>query len=179
MIKRIVILMILLATFSNSCKKIDNLTHFKMVFDEPVRDVKIIPFFVGKPFPIEMTTATNSESQFHKNDTEKELVEKIVLEMASLNVEEGFSTDFSFLQSIKFYMQAEGKEDLLIASKTDIPSDIGKILNLDVIDQDLSYYLKNEELNLKVEIFAIEEVLDPFDLIMHLEFEVDSKVAGI
>ena len=176
---RFLILVVLLATFSSSCKKIDELTHFKMVFDEPIRDVKILPVFVGETIPIEMTTATYSESEFHKNDTAKDLVEGIILEKASLTIEEAFSTNFSFLESIKFYMQAEGEEDLLIAFKTNIPSDIGKTLNLEVIDQDLSSFLKEEELELKVEILAREAVLDPFDLIMHLEFEVDAKVAGV
>ena len=176
---RFLILVLLLATFSNSCKKIDDLTHFKMVFDEPIRDVRILPLFVGQILPIEMTTATYSESEFHKNDTAKDLVEGIILEQGSLSIEETSSTDFSFLKSIKFYMQTEGKEDLLIAYRTNIPSDIGQVLDLEVIDQDLSSYLKEDELNLKVEIFAIEEVLEPFDLIMHLEFEVDAKVAGV
>lgn len=179
MLKRFLFLVIVSTTFFSSCKKIDELTQFKMVFDEPIRDVTIPPLFVGVTIPMTFTTATYSESEFHKHDTEKDLVEGIILEKGSLIIDEAYTVDFGFLESIKFYMLAAGKDDLLIASQTNIPSDIGQVLDLDVIDQDLSSYLKESELELKVEILAKDAVSETFDIMMHLEFEVDAKVAGI
>lgn len=179
MIKRIILLIVLLATFSNSCKKVDDLTHFKMVFDEPLKDVRILPLMVGETIPIEFSTATDSESQFHKNKTAIDLVESIVLEKASLVIAEDNTVDFSFLESIKFYLMAEGKDDLLIGSQTNISSDVGKTLVLDIIDKDLSFYLKQEEMFLKVEILAKEAVSEPFDIMIHMEYDVDAQVLGV
>lgn len=177
---RFLLLVVLLATLSNSCQKIDELTHFKMVFDEPLNDVKILPLMVGQIIPIgPFSTATNSESQFHKNETAKDLVEEIVLEKASLVIDENSTVDFSFLETIKFYLVAEGKEDLLIASATSISPNVGQTLNLDVIDQNLSFYLKQDEMELKVEILAKEAVLEFFDINIHMEYDVDAKVLGV
>ncbi len=176
--KYIIPLIIVLLTF-NSCKKIDELTQFKMVFDEPIRDVVILPLMVGEEIPYEFTTASNSESQFQKNKTAIDLVEEIILEKVSLSINTDSSVDFSFLESIKFYMQAEGRDDLLIASKTGIDATVGQELILDVIDQDLSFYLKQEELELKVEILAKEAVSEPFDIMIHMEFHVDAKILGV
>lgn len=183
MTKRFLVLVLLFATFSNSCKKIDELadklTHFKMVFDEPLRDVRILPLMVGETIPLTFSTATNSESQFHSNETAKNLVEEIVLEKASLVIDEAFTTDFTFLESIKFYLLADGRDDLLIASQTSISSTVGKTLDLDVIDQDLSFYLKEDEMEMKVEILATEAVLESFDIMIHMEYDVNAKVLGV
>jgi hypothetical protein len=74
---------------------------------------------------------------------------------------------------------AEGKPNLLIASQTTIPADIGKTLVLDVIDQDLSFYLKQEELEMIVEIKVTEAVADPFDMKIYMKFLVNAKILGV
>jgi len=179
--KYIKILTILIAIFyvTSSCKKADEFTKFNMVFDEPIRDVRIIPLFVGETIKMPFTTATESESQFHKHDTAKNLVEEIRAKEAVMNIGADFDADFSFLESIKFYIKAEGKPDRLIASQTLIPADIGKSLELDVIDQDLSLYLKEEELEMIVEIKVREAVAEPFDMKIYMKFLVNAKILGV
>lgn len=179
--KYLKILTILIAVFyvTSSCKKADEYTKFNMEFDEPIRDVKISYFFVVNTVPIPFTTATESESQFHKHDTAKDLIEEINPKEAVMNIDAESDTDFSFLEFINFYLVAEGKPNLLIASRTDIPADIGKSLKLDVIDQDLSYYLKQEELEMIVEVKAKETVTEPFDMKIYMKFLVNAKILGI
>ncbi len=89
------------------------------------------------------------------------------------------SSDFGFLKSISFYLDAEGLDEILIASKLVIADDIGANLYLDLEGQDLSEYLKKEAINLRVEVASDEIVTEDLDIKIHTMFAVDAKILGI
>ena len=176
--KKLLVIVFALGFFLNSCKIIDELTHFNMTFDE-VLTLPPIPIIVDDPISFNYPFLTDSENTFLSYNTSKNLIEEIILKEASLTVINPTSSDFGFLKSISFYLDAEGLDEILIASKLVIADDIGANLYLDLEGQDLSEYLKKEAINLRVEVASDEIVTEDLDIKIHTMFAVDAKILGI
>ena len=72
-------------TFTNSCKKIDELTKFEMDYNATV----VIPSTSGLGLPFSVLTpsvTSNSEATFEVNDTRKDLIEEILLKKLELRI---------------------------------------------------------------------------------------------
>ena len=107
-------LLSLIILLSNSCKKIDQFTQFNMDFNNEI----IIPSSTGINLPINLLTPemeTNSESTFEINDTRKDLIEEIRLTSLTLYLSSPNNADFSFLESISVYMNAQDLPEVEIA----------------------------------------------------------------
>ena len=105
--------MLVLFTF-NSCKTIDKLTQFNMSFNQTV----VIPSSTGISLPIDLITPdieTNAESTFEINDTRKDLIEEIRLTSLTLTLNAPGNADFSFLESIRVFMNAPDLPEVEIA----------------------------------------------------------------
>jgi hypothetical protein len=82
MIKYTSLLLLLIAFSFSSCKKLNKLTQFDIVYDTDFT----IPSSTGINLPTNIITpdfATNSESTLSINDTRKDLIERIILLLIS------------------------------------------------------------------------------------------------
>ena len=160
------------------CNKVDELTHFNMNYDETIT----IPSTIGVNVPFNILTPnikTNSEQTFEINDTRKDLIEEIVLKKMVLSIEPDQNKDFSFLKSVKIYINAEGLDKTLIAWKEDIDNSVGNTLELETASDDLKAYIKRDSFQLELTTVTDELILSDYEVKVHTEFFVDAKILGI
>lgn len=187
---RFLFIIILLSTYNQSCKKVedvvDQFTQFDMTFDEEFT-LPEFPIIISEPTRlslfsdiIEITPLeTNIDDVLPGHDTTKDLIEEVKLSEASFKIILPENATFSFLKSVKFYLSAEGLDEVLVASNTDVSESIGNELFLNVEDQDLTEYLKKDEINYDIEIATDEPITEEMNLIIHMVFSIDAKVLGV
>ena len=159
------------------CKKIDKLTQFDMNYDQTV----VIPSSTGINLPFNIFSPdvqSNSETTFAINDTRKDLIEEINLTQLTLDLTSPSNGDFSFLKSIEIFITSSTLEEVKIAWKDNIDSNIGKSLELETTDSDLKEFIKGEEFTLRVRAITDEIITSDHQLDVHSEFFVDAKILG-
>ena len=143
-----IILIIGIALSIIGCKKVAKLTQFNMEFNETV----VIPSSAGVNLPFNVLTPdiqTNSESTFEINDTRKDLIEEIILTDIDLTISSPTNGNFNFLKSIEIYISADGLDEVKIAWKDSVPSNL-TFLDLDVTGVDLKEYIKADKFSLRL-----------------------------
>jgi len=178
-ISHILLLVFIVGLQSSSCKIIDEWTHFTKSFDEAFT----LPFILNTsgdlislpPYLIE----TNSAATFEEYNTSPDLIEEVKLTDASLQITTPSDVNFNFLNTVKFYLNADGVDEVLIASKENITNDIGQTLTLEPVEQDLSAFLVKEEISIRLEIATDEGIAEPLELEVHVSFFIDAKILGI
>lgn len=166
-----------IATIFFSCKKVDKLTQFEMEYNETF----VIPSTVGIDLPFNVMSpdiTTNSQSTFEVNDTKKDLIEQIMLTQLDLTLTGPSNSDFSFLNEVRIYISAEGLDEVELASKTDIPDNIGKELSLDPSGADFQEYIKQDQFDLRLYTVTDQIITSDHTLDMKSVFFVDAKVLG-
>ena len=171
-------MLLFLLTVITSCKKADELTQFNMEYNSYV----VISSSTGINLPINLFTPdiqTNSESTFEVNDTRKDLVEQIILEEMVLSLEQPPNADFSFLESIRIYLSAQGLPEILIAWEEQVAPNASGNLDLNTNDENLKEYLTKEEFKLKLEIVTDELITSDHEVKVRSFFFVDAKILGV
>jgi hypothetical protein len=174
---RVFYLLIPLLFVVNGCKIIDELTQFEMEYNESI----VIPSSTGINIPLDVFTPdieSNAESTFAVNNTNKDLIEEIILTQLDLTLTSPSNGDFSFLNSIEIYISAEGLEDVKIAWKYDIASDVGNYIDLETTNQDIKEFIKKEEFVLKTTTVTDELLSSDHQINIHSIFYVDAKILG-
>ncbi|RPE00152.1 hypothetical protein EGM88_02495 [Aureibaculum marinum] len=161
-----------------SCDEIDNLTKFTMDYDSSTT----IPSTTGIKLPFVLNTPemeSNSESEFESNNTHKDLIEDIRLRVLDLTLQSPEYEDFSFLESIRIYIVADGLDELEIAFNEEVSETTSKILELQTVDVDLKDYIKMDKFSLRVKAVTDEVISEDYEINIHSEFFVDAKILGI
>ncbi|CAM3382160.1 hypothetical protein [Zobellia roscoffensis] len=175
--RKFLLLITVISVFA-SCDKLDELTKFNIDYTTQVT----IPSSTGIDLPFDMFTPdveTNSESEFEVNDTRKDLIEEIKLTELELKITTPDDSDFSFLESLKVYISAEGLEEIMIASKDEVEETVGDVLDVDVIDVDLKDYIKKDKFNLRLETVTDELISTDHEIDVNTTFFVDAKILGL
>ena len=168
----------LLLLVCNSCKKIDQFTQFSMDFNNEI----VIPSSTGISLPINLLTPeleTNSESTFEVNDTRKDLIEEIRLTSLILTLNAPNNADFSFLESISVYMNAQDLPEVEIAWKDDVPDNAGNQISLNVSNEDFKEYIKKDEFSLRVNTITDEILTSDHQIDIASSFFIDAKILGL
>ncbi len=112
MIKKIVLLVVAMGFLFgiNSCKKVDEWTHFTMDFDEEstINASIALPIPIGDLPLVTPDITTNSSTTFESNNTHKDLIEEAKLTQLELSILSPTDGDFSFLESVEVYIKADG-----------------------------------------------------------------------
>ncbi len=172
----IVCLCILLTFFG--CDQINSLTQFDLEYNEEI----VIPSVTGIDIPLDFFTPeieSNSESNFAVNDTKKDLIEFISLKSMRLTLTDPDDEDFSFLESINIYINADGLDEQKIASLDDVPENPGSILDLKTSGIDLQEYIKKDKFTLRVNTVTDEIITSDHHIDVESVFFVDAKIFGI
>lgn len=162
----------------NSCKKIDQFTQFSMDFNNEI----VIPSSTGISLPINLLTPeleTNSESTFEVNDTRKDLIEEIRLTSLILTLNAPDNADFSFLESISVYMNAQDLPEVEIAWEDDVPDNAGNQISLNVSNEDFKEYIKKDEFSLRVNTITDEILTSDHQIDIASSFFIDAKILGL
>ncbi len=156
---------LLLFLGTSACKKVDDVTsvRFDMDFDENT-SLPAIPIVLTSPVRFDYEFSTDRPEDYAAHQTAKNLVQEVVLKNASLRITAPEDANFQFLELVRFYINAEGLSQQVIAQKEIVPEDIGKDLDLDIIDQDLSAYLKKDKIVLTIEVDTDAVTTEELDL---------------
>jgi len=174
---RLLIAAVLIAGFFG-CKELDKLTQFDIEYNEEV----VIPSTLGIDLPFNVSTpdiSSDSESKFSVNDTRKDLIEFISLKSMTLELTQPADGDFGFLKSISIYIKADGLDEIEVAWLNDIPTEPGKILELETSDEDLKEYIKMDSFTLRVNTVTDEIITSDHHIDINSVFFVDAKILGL
>ena len=137
------------------CNQFESFTNFTLKYEQ---DVKVesstginLPFNIATP-----QTETNAESEFESNDTEKKYIKTITLDSLILTLYDPEGEDFSFLEEISIFIKADGLDEMEIAWKRPVPESTSNVLVLDVTDEDLQAYIKQDKFSLKLKVLTDE-----------------------
>ena len=175
MIKYTSFLLLFLTLGFSSCKKLNKLTQFDIIYDSNF----IIPSSTGINLPTNIITPdfpTNSESKFSVNDTRKDLIESIILKELTLTIQSPSNGNFNFLKTIRIFISAEGLDEILIAYKENMGNTNSTSISLELSCNDLQEYIKKDEFDVRVETIT-DEILSPdHEVSMHSVYFVDAKL---
>ncbi|MGB1270076.1 MAG: hypothetical protein ACPG45_10095 [Flavobacteriaceae bacterium] len=172
------ILYICLLVVLSQCDIIDKFTQFNI--DHQTE------FTVGSSTvintPIDINTpdiTTNSSSEFSNNDTRADLIESIKLTSLKLSINSPTDGNFNFLKSVTIYIDADGLDEIEIASITDIPDDDMDTLDLITSGSDLKAYIKKDSYTLRVETVTDQLISEDHVIKADSRFRVDAKILGV
>ena len=147
-------LLALLFIGTSSCDKIDELLTFSIRSSTEIPIEKTLG--VSLPFDIPTPSIkTNSEAEFENNNTSAKLVKNVFLDELKLSVKSPDDKTFSFLKDITIYISTTDDNEIELASKYDIPED-SKIINLDITNEKLDEYIKDDSYNLRTKVVSRE-----------------------
>ena len=160
---------------STSCNQFENFTNFTLKYEQ---DVKIesstginLPFNIATP-----QTETNAESEFESNDTEKKYIKTISLDSLVLTLFDPPGEDFSFLEEISIFINADGLEEQRIAWKSPVPSTTSSVLVLDCTDEDLQAYIKKDKFSLRIKVVTDELITRDHYFKIRSAYSVSAKL---
>ena len=175
-IRRLAIIAVILPFFA-SCKELDKLTQFEMDYETSVT----IPGTLGINAPVDLITPeieTDSESKFSVNNTRKDLVEEIVLREMTLTIVSPQNEDFSFLNSIRIFINAEGLDEKQIAWKDPVAESASNVIALETSQEDLKEYLVKDQFSLRVRTKTDEIIAEDHEIKIQSVFFIDAKILG-
>ena len=161
-----------------ACKDLEKLTEFTMSYSSEVT----IPKSTGLDLPLIVPTPdmeTNSESEFAVNDTRKDMVEEIILTQLDMTITSPSNQTFSFLESIKVSIIAEGLPEVEVAYQENVPASSGGKLSLETTGQDLKEYIIKDKFNLRVQTVTDEALSKDTDIKVDSRFFVNARVLGL
>lgn len=158
-----------------ACEKLNELTTFGIDNTSSIT-IKAntginIPFIIPSP---EITTS--SEQAFKNNNTRADLVDEASLESLDLLITAPAEQTFDFLNEIEIYIQADGLEETLLASKYDIPENTGNSLSLESSGVNLKEYIKKESYSIKTKVITDKVISRDIDIDAQMRFRVKAKV---
>lgn len=160
------------------CKAIKKLTQFSINFNQTLT----IPSSIGVNLPFNIHTppiSTNSTTEFERNNTNTNLVEHIHLKQLRLTLTAPAYSDFSFLNSVKIFLSADGLPETQVAWRENIPNDIGKVLELQTTNVDLKAYIVKDKVQLRVSTVTDKLIASEHQINLEGSFLVDARVLGL
>jgi len=156
-----------------SCNKIDELLTFKI--NDSTEFVVENIIVVNLPFDIPTPRiTTDSDAEFKNNNTASNLVKNIYLDKLQLSIKDPSDATFSFLKQITIYISAEGKKEIMLASKFDIDENATKIY-LEPTDARLDAYVKSKSYNLRTEVTTNKIVTNDITIKANMTFIITAN----
>lgn len=176
--KKYLVIIILPLIILIGCKRLSEFTTFNMTYDESI----VIPATMSVNLPVNLFTPkieSNSQSEFAVNDTRKDMIEEIKLTDLELTITSPSNGNFTFLESIAIFLEADSLPEIEIASREDIPDDTGNFLELNTSDMDLQEYIKKDDFRLRVNTVTKKMIGSDHHIDIHSVFFVDAKILGL
>ncbi len=162
--------MIVLVT---ACSK--KVTQFNMDYNSKV----VIPSSVPISTPFNVNTpeqTTNSTETFAINDTDKEHIDKIVLDELVLTITDPPEKSFSFLNDIDIFINASSLPEELVAYRHNIPEQIDQEIHCELTGTDLQAYIKKDEFSIRIKSNTDEIITEDVEINVYANFLVDAKI---
>lgn len=162
----------------SGCEKLSELTQFTfpLSYEVDVPALQVTTYNYTKSF----TLKPNMQSELTSRNLSSDLIETIVLQKASIELTSPASGDLSFLKSVEVFISEVGSTtETPLASALNIPDNIGKTLNLNVVNTDLKNLLLKDEIKITVKVATDKPTTELYKLKFGADFMVDLKVLGL
>lgn len=159
----------------NSCDRGDSSVSFRLKYESSYE----IPSSTGINFPLTLQTppvSSNSSTAFSNNNTSANLVNSISMDYAEIVLLAPEDGDFSFLESIRILINAEGLNEIELASLNPVPPGPSQTIVLETSKANFKDYLTKEEFELKLETVSDEFLTEDHQLQFNCEFLVSANV---
>lgn len=169
---------LMVLTAATACKAVKKLTQFTIDYNQTIT----IPSTIGLNLPFNIYTPpipTNTTTEFELHNTRANLIERIELRRLHLKLVSPAYSDFSFLNSVKVFLSAEGLPETQVAWKENIPNSVGKELDLETTNVDLKEYLKRDKISLRVSTITDKLIASEHRVDLTATFFVDARVLGL
>ena len=87
---------------------------------------------------------------FQNNNTRSDLVQSVKLSQLTLNITSPQGQTFSFLQNVSVYISGDSLPEVEIATKQNIPANVGDTLVMDVTNVELKDYIKASQIKMRI-----------------------------
>lgn len=161
----------LVITALSSCKK---LTEFKI--HEQSEFVVPGTAIIGPPILDTMQISSSSTYQFASNGTDAKHVEEVKLDKLTLTITNPPGKTFSFLNSVRIFISADGLPEQEIAYLTNIPASAGNSIELITTGVVLDAYIKKENYSLRVATVTDELLNEDVTIRADMTFNVRAKL---
>lgn len=171
------LLLLLMLTSLAGCDKVEDLIRFN--FTDTAEIIIPVQNILPTGNMIKISTPavqTSSQQAFEQNNTNVKYVKEAKLSALKLNIKAPENQTFSFLNEIKIFISAEGQQEVLIASKTNIPNTVGKEIDLVVTGVDLKPYIKGSSYNIRTEATVDEAPTQEIKIDALMTFNVTADV---
>ena len=175
---KIVIVPIFLLLLLTQCKLIDGWTHFEVDYSSNVtlpQNLDINKSEDVYPDDIE----ANLKKQVEDEGSSMDKIESVELTDLVLRINSPSGKDFKFANSIAVYMNAEGLDELKVAWLDEVPSTISDALSLYTSSSDLTNYLEQEVVSMRLNTVLNQGISQDYLLDIDVTFLVDAKILGI
>lgn len=176
-IKYFILLIITIILLAN-CKLIDGWTQFEVDYSSTVTLPQDLDINKSEDvFPSEIEA--NLKAKVEGEGSSMDKIESVELTDLKLKITSPTGKDFQFLSSVALYMDAEGLEEIKVAWLDDVPDTIGDAMDLKTSSKDLTDYLVEEVITLRLNTVLNEGISQDYQIGIDVTFLVDAKVLGI
>ena len=157
------------------CEAIEDMMRFKynqtISFTVPQTTVGLVPV-INTP-----EIQSSSSEDFKNEGTEAKYVKTAYLESLTVTITNPANQNFDFVNEIELYIEAEGAEKVLIASKYGIDDNIGNTMAMDVDSSvNLKPYLSAESYTVSSKVVTDKTTNADIDIDADMEFSVTADV---
>lgn len=170
-----IISLIAVLILSFSCDRGDDSVSFRMKYENEYT----IPGTVGVNFPFVVQTppiASNSSTAFSSNNTTASLLEEISMDYAEISIIAPEGGNFSFLKSIRISIDAEGLNEIELASLDPVPNGMDTLIVLNASKANFKEYLSKDQFDLNLQTVSDEFLTEDYRLIFKCDFLVKARV---
>lgn len=163
---------IIICIIFSSCK--NGMINFNLNFTHEAIIQNTLPVNV----PVNLftpETTTNTEKELEVRDSQKNLVEEVILETLTIEITSPQNQNFNFLQKIEIYINSPKNNEIKVAEKFEIPESQKKI-NLNAFDVNLKEYLVDDNFTLRIKTVTNQIPGQDVELEIYTDFNISAKV---
>jgi hypothetical protein len=140
-------------------------------FTIPPNSILTLPSILTPAFP-----TSTWQGDFTNNNTDKNHIKELKLKTLTLSITNPPNKTFGFIKNIEIYIQAKNLPDTKIAYIENNSPNSGSVLNMNVVDVDISAYAKADSFTLRVESTPQQTNTDNVDVKADMSFAVKANV---
>lgn len=173
--RTLMLAMIAMAVALSACKEKAVFKNFETEYSFKVT-IPANSLLSSSLFPISFEQQSNSEGEYAIHDTRKDLVDEVTMKSFLIEVVSPHGEDLSFLNYARFFIDAEGEPEIMVASKDPVPSNAGSDILLEVGGQNLAPYIRKEPFEIRTEVGTDENRTHDITLQGRVKFDVRAKI---
>ncbi|MES2616327.1 MAG: hypothetical protein V4613_00525 [Bacteroidota bacterium] len=168
-------LFLLLCVIGLSCSKDGKTTTFDLSYNSQATISPTAP--VNLPFEVfTPPVTTNSESEFEGRNSNLSLIKSVYLNNLKTTITSPSNKSFSFLKDVYLYIQADGMDEKLIASQTNVADDIGSVLELQPTSENLKDYIRQKTFTVKLKVVTDETLTNEVKINIYSNYGIKTGV---